>query len=267
MRRALVMLSVLLLVAGSASASLMVDFNSTTQDGGPHNQAGWQAYDAGHEVPTDFVTAYYSAFGTTVSVTPTWSNTTDARVQQSIDRGASNDGNWDNSAGDLDLVTDWIGTDTRTANGGNGDWDGTTGTPTYMELTIGGLPADNYVWTSFHHDTEHCHGAFAVWLSTDGGASFAPLADGLMTDSTPGGTPDSLATEDGPDAYTLPSTYTTSFAADGTNDVIMRFAPYASTDTHKRIWGMNGFELVPEPTTLLLLGLGGVALLRKRRSI
>ena len=29
---------------------LMIDFNSTTQDGGPHNQAGFQPYDAGHEM-------------------------------------------------------------------------------------------------------------------------------------------------------------------------------------------------------------------------
>ena len=40
----------------SAPAELLIDFNSTTQDGGPHNEAGYQAYDAGHEVAADFVT-------------------------------------------------------------------------------------------------------------------------------------------------------------------------------------------------------------------
>ena len=233
----------LLFFVCAANADLKIDFNSTTQDGGPHNQPGWQPYDAGHEVAADFVTKSYTALGATVSVTPSWTNTTDNRVQQMIDRGAGNDGNWDNAAGDLDLVTDWIGSDTRTGNGGNGDWDGTAGTPTYMTLAIGGLPAGDYIWTSFHHDTEHVHGPFAVWVSTDGGTSFTQMSDGVMTDSTPGGTPDSLATEIGPDAYTLSSVYTTSFSANGADDVVMRFAPYSGVAVHRQIWGMNGFIL------------------------
>lgn len=261
-------LMTLLLAAPFASAvvlsELKVDFNSTTQDGGPHNMAGWQPYNAGHEVAEDFVTQNYSAFGTTIGVTPRWPNTTDHNVQQMIDRSAGFDANWDNSLGYLDLVTDFIGTDTRTGSGGNGDWDGTTGTPTYMTLTLSGLPAGDYLWTSFHHDTEHLHGAFAVWLSTDGGASFTQLADGMMTDSTPGGTPDSGATEVGPDVFALSSTYRTLFVANGVDDVVMQFAPYASLEVHRQIWGMNGFVLIPEPTTILLLGLGGLVLRRRR---
>ena len=202
----------------------------------------------------EFSTANYGG----ITVTPAWPNTTDNRVQQSIDRGnnqndppTGNDGNWNNAAGDINLVTDFIGIDTRTGNGGNGNWDGTTGTPTYMLLTLGGLTAGAYEWTSFHHDTEHAHGAFAVWLSTDGGATFTQLPDGLMTDGTTGGTPDSTTDGSyglvtGPDAYTLPSTYTTSFTANGTADVVMRFALYSgaiSNEVHNQIWGMNGFEL------------------------
>ena len=283
MKVSLVALLALLLIAGSASAVVLevlkIDFNSTTQDGGPHNQPGWQPYDAGHEVAADFVTKSYTALGATVSVTPSWTNTTDNRVQQMIDRGAGNDGNWNNAAGDLDLVTDFIGIDTRTGNGGNGDWDGTTGTPTYMTLAIGGLPAGDYEWTSFHQDTEHCHGTFEVSLSEDGGVNFTKLADGLMTDSTPGGNPDSALDGSygivtGPDAYSLPSTYMTSFTANGTDNVVLRFAPYSGvllnesgvTQVHNQIWGMNGFVLTPEPTTILLLGLGGIAVARRRRS-
>lgn len=267
MKVSLIALLALLLVAGSASAvALRIDFNSTTQDGGPHNQSGWQAYDAGHEVAADFVTKNYAVFGTTVSVTPAWPNTTDNRVQQMLDRGAGFDASWDNSAGDIDLVTDFIGIDTRTGNGGNGDWDGSTGgVPTYMTITLGGLPTDDYVWTSFHHDTEHVHGTFSVDISTDGGTSFAPLVGGIMTDGTAGGNPDSLAIEGGPDAFTLPSTYITNFTANGTDDVVLRFAPHSGVAVHRQIWGMNGFVLTPEPTTILLLGLGGVAAVRRRR--
>ena len=252
MRKKLIMLSgmmclVMTLSTAQAQLPLQVDFNSTTQDGGPHPQAGWSSYDAGHEVAADFDKKDYGG----ITVTPTWSNTTDNRVMQMLDRGAGNDNNWVNTANDLDLVTDWIGTDTRTGNGGNGDWDGTTGTPTYLDITIGGLAPGVYGWTSFHHDTENCFGTFAVWISTDGGANFTQLADGLMTDSSPGGSPDSDVVpgynrEVGPDVYTLPSTYSTSFTANGVYDVVLRFAPYSGdvdSLVHNQIWGMNGFEL------------------------
>ncbi len=265
------------LATGAYAQTLMVDFNSTTQDSGPHNQAGYQAYDAGHEVPADFVTQSYSAFGTTVSVTPAWPNTSDNRVQQMIDRGASWDGNWDNAAGDLDLVTDFLGIDTRTGNGGNGNWDGATGTPTYMTLTLSGLNAAPYDWTSYHHDTENVHGDFRVELSVDGGNSFAQLADGYLSDGADGGNPDSTldgfpGPEFGPDADSLMSTYTTTFNADGANDVVFRFAPYSNTAVHRQIWGINGFVLqqVPEPSTVMLGLMGAlfgvVALLRRRRN-
>lgn len=254
MFRKLLLLVVIVMMASPASAAviLQVDFNSNQDGGGDsslagdpglsaaaHNQAGWSSYHANHEVAAEFSTADYGG----ITVTPAWPNTTDNRVQQSIDRGTGNDNNWDDAAGDLNLVTDFLGIDTRTGNGGNGNWDGSVGTPTYMTLTIGGLPAASYEWTSFHHDTEHCHGSFAVWISTNGGATFTQLTDGVMTDSTTGGTPDSGATEDGPDAFTLPSTYRTSFNADGANDVVLRFAPYSATAVHRQIWGINGFQL------------------------
>ena len=112
-----------------------------------------------------------------------------------------------------------------------------------MELRIGGLSAGGYNWISFHHDTENCHGPFAVWLSTDSGATFTQLADGWMTDGSLGGTPDSGATESGPDPFLLSSAYRTTFIANGTDDVIMRFAPYSGIAVHRQIWGINGFIL------------------------
>ncbi|MBN1818533.1 MAG: PKD domain-containing protein [Sedimentisphaerales bacterium] len=272
MNRVMMLVIMMVLLMGLPAvwgAVLQVDFNSTTQDGGPHNQDGWEAYNAGHEVAADFVTADYGG----ITVTPTWSNTSANTVQQMIDRGSGNDATWDDSLGYLNFVTDFIGTDTRTANGGNGNWNGTTGTPTYMELRIGGLAAAEYNWISFHHDTENCFGTFAVWLSTDGGATYTQLADGVMTDGTDGGTPESAAREHGPDPYALPSTYRTSFIADGVNDVVFRFAPYSgviSNEVHNQIWGMNGFEIdtvstanTPDPE----VGETGVALDLSDRSV
>lgn len=246
---------------------LNVDFNSTNQDGGPHNNAGFEPYDAGHEVPEDFVTKTYSAFGTTVGLTPAWPNTTDNRVQQMIDRSAGNDENWADT--DLDLVTDWIGIDTRTGNGGNGNWDGQTGTPTYMTLTLSGLPANSYTWRSFHHDTENVHANFAVWLSTDGGANMTQLSDGYMSDSTPGGSPDS-ATNGSPGLVVdfagmanVGSIYETVFEATGSDDVVFQFAPYAGAlgdEVHNQLFGINGIEvaIVPEPTSAILLVIGSL---------
>lgn len=230
---------------------LFVDFNSTNQDGGPHNQDGYLAYDAGHEVGGDFVTRSYDAFGTTVTLTPAWPNTTDDRVQQSIDRGSANDANWSNAGNDLDLVTDWIGADTRPGNGGNGDWDGgAVGTPTYLTLTLGDLPAGDYQWISFHHDTEHVHGYFQIEISTDGGTTFESLGqDFYMSDSTPGGSPNSddpgngfPGPQTGPDATDLLSTAMVEFTARG-EDVVLRFAALSNTAVHRQLVAVNGFQL------------------------
>lgn len=273
----LTLLSFVLFTGMVNAQDLLIDFNSTTQDGGPHNNAGYQAYDAGHEVAADFDTKTYAAFGTSVSLTPAWPNTTDNRVQQMIDRGAGNDANWADS--DLDLVTDWLGIDTRTGNGGNGNWDGTTGTSTLMTLTLSGLPANSYAWTSFQQDTENVHTNFAVWLSTDSGANFTQLADGYMSNSSPGGNPN--AETDGSPGLVVDfagmtnagSIYETVFDANGSNDVVLQFAPYSGVlgdAVHNQIFGINGFQLavVPEPTSGILLAIGGLLILgfRRRRS-
>lgn len=284
--RTMMSLLTALMCCGLTHGQLLVDFNSTTQDGGPHNDTagGFSAYNAGHEVIEDFITQSFTAFGTSIGVTPSWPNTTDNRVQQSIDRSGNNDANWTDATTDLgavppvlglDLVTDFIGTDTRTGSGGNGDWDGTTGTPTLFDLSLSGLPAENYSWTSAHIDTENVHGNFAVWISTDGGANFTTLPNGVMTDASPGGNPDSEGTgfmaTDSATAAAAGALYTTTFAADGTNDVVLRFAPFSGVAVHQQIWGMNSFvvqQVVPEPGSILLSLMavcGLIGLVRRRR--
>jgi hypothetical protein len=239
-------------VAPLSGQNLLIDFNSTSQDAGPHPQVGYQSYDAGHEVIADFITVGFPAFGTTINITPAWPNTTANTAQQMIDRGAGNDNNWDNAAGDLDLVTDFLGIDTRTANGGNGNWDGAVGTPTSMTLTIAGLPATTYGWSSFHHDTEHVHTNFQIELSTDDGDTFTNLGTSFyMSDSTAGGNPDSAAdggggVQVGPDALTLSSTANFEIEASG-EDIVLRFTPFSGVlgnAVHNQIWGINGFQLV-----------------------
>ena len=107
---------------------------------------------------------------------------------------------------------------------------------------------------------------FAVWL--DVGSGFARLGDGTMTDSTPGGNPDSgnlVTTFAGMAANG--SIYNTTTVANGTDDVVLRFAPLTGTAVHEQFFGIDGCQLtqVPEPTTGLLGLLGLVMFLRRRR--
>lgn len=226
-----------------APVGLFIDFNSTTQDAGPNPIGGiYRDYDAGHEVAADFDTKSYAAFGASVTLTPSWPDTTDNRVQQMIDRAAGNDNNWTGS--DLLLISDFLGSDTRTANGGNGDYDGVTGTPTTLDLTLGNLPGGQYEWTSFHHDTENVHTPFVMDISTDGGASFERVGQFKMSSSSGGGNPANPAVEAGPDPSSLSSTVVTEFSTDGRSDVVVRFIPLAQTAVHTQIFGINGFELI-----------------------
>jgi len=238
--------------AAASPTQLWVDFNSTTQDGGPHPQAGYERYDAGHEVAADFVAQRdYAAFDTTVSLRVDFPDTTDNRVQQMIDRGASNDANW--AGQKLDLLTDWIGVDTRTPNGGNGNYDGVAGTPSRLTLAFEGIPAGHYHWRSYHHDTENMWGLFRIEISTDGGGSFTTVAGpepgGAFrgTDSSPGGTPSSPQTytgDGGQDPATLPSTVDFDFTAVAGQDVVLRCTPLSASDgVHVQFFVMNGFEL------------------------
>lgn len=258
-------LSAILCLHPCRAADLFVDFNSTSasQDGGIHPESGYQQYNAGHEVAADFLAARsYSAFNTTVSLQVTWPDTTNSHVQQMIDRVAGNDANWGGQK--LNLLTDFIGIDTRTAEGGRGNYDGTTGLPTRMVFRLAGLPAGTYSYRSYHHDTENLNTPFAVEISTNGGASYTPIPGPFrMTDSTAGGTPASPQVYTGAgnqDPATLPSTVNFNLAAQAGQDVLVRYTPYSnSAGVHVQIFGVNGFELratspANGPTDLALSG-------------
>ncbi len=260
----------------STDVALYVDFNSNQDEGGDsatntdpalstanHNQKGYQSYHANHEVITEFTTANYTAFGATVTLTPTWPDTTRNTVMQMLDRNdqdaagvvvvGSNDAQW--KGDQVNLLTDWIGCDTRTGEGGNGDYDGVTGTPTRLELTLGGLPAGTYDWRSFHHDTENVWSDFQMEVSTDGGVTYTPAGSFQMSCSTGTGTPAApvdriqrgYPTNQSPLPEDMSSVASTTFTADGVNNVVVRFIPLVDTNTHRRIWGINGFQLTRQP--------------------
>ncbi len=232
-----------------AANQFWLDFDNADT---PNPQPGFLSYSASHEVAESFTRHAYSVFGTTVGLTPSWPDTTDNRVMQMYDRGDPQI-LW---SGDLrPLVRDWIGSDTRTDSGGNGAFDGTTGTPTRLVLTLDGLPADTYTWRSFHHDVEKIHGMFLVEVSTDGGSTFAPVAGTLpggtfpMTSSTGGATPPAdmlyrgFANPGSLSPNDLPSTIGFTFTADGAHDVQIRFTPYTTAQVHRAFFTLDGFQL------------------------
>ena len=239
-----------------ANAQLLVDFNSTSQDGGPHNQSGYEPYNAGHESASDFVAPRnYPAFGTTVSLTVDFPDSSANTVQQMIDRGSGNDANWNGQK--LDLLTDWIGVDTRPV----------AGLPR-ITFTLDSLPAGTYQWLSYHHDTENVWGSFDLEVSTNGGSSYTPIAGPEAggsftgTDSSPGGNPTSPQAYSGAgnqDPATLPSTVTFSFDAVGGSNVVVSFTPLAGAAVHTQLITINGLEITSTspptaPTDIALSG-------------
>lgn len=242
----------LLLTTFGASAQLLVDFNSTSQDSGPHPEAGYNSFDAAHENSAQIAgVRNFSAFGSSVAVSVDFPDSTGNRVEQMIDRGGGNDANW--SGNNINLLTDWIGVDTRTGNGGNGNYNGVIGSPTRIAFTVENLPGGNYHWRSYHHDTEHMNGLFLVEFSTNGGGAYTPVtgpgARGAFrqTDSTPGGSPASAQTYNGipdPDPANLPSTVDFDFTAVGGQDVMVRVIPLSSSaGVHAQFAVINGFEI------------------------
>jgi hypothetical protein len=127
--------------------SLKIDF---TQMGNPV-QAGYEGYFATQEVLSSFTTQSYSVFGTTVYITPTWVPGAVDTAAQMYDRGG------DDGTDAEDLLRDWIGTDAREV-----------GDP--MTLTVEGLPAGNYIWKSYHHDTHDQTGLFDVTVNDAAGS-------------------------------------------------------------------------------------------------
>jgi hypothetical protein len=138
--------------AGSDSGVLKIDF---TQNGGAV-EAGFEVYSADHEQAATFASQSYSAFGTTVTLTPSWAAGAAPQAMQMIDRSASGRNGY---TGDhANLLNDWIGTDNRQS-----------GDP--MTLTIGGLPAGAYSWLSYHHDCDDQTGIFDVTVNDATGSA------------------------------------------------------------------------------------------------
>ena len=211
------MLLCLFMAAGTTSGQLKIDFSQTA---GPV-EAGYEAYVADHEAAATFTSQSYSAFGATITITPTWPNNPANTAMQMIDRTNRNAYEGIHT----DLLIDWIGTDKRTANANP------------LLLTISGLPAGTYSWLSYHHDVADQTGVCAVTVTDATGS--VTTTDIEMTDSE--GT--DLIVE-----FDSISTFATTIVSNGTDDVTLSFEVTSATDpVSTAFFLMNGFEM--EKTT------------------
>ena len=188
--------------------SLKVDFgNSPTAS----VQNGYEVYSAVHENEASFTSQSYSAFGSTVSVTPSWTSGAAATAMQMLDRNPQ-----DYEDTTEDLMRDWIGTDTRSA-----------GNP--LTLSIKGLPAGTYTWTSYHHDTAAANmGQFDVTVHDAKGAiatTGIQISGNAVT------------------SFSDVSTFKTTLVSDGA-DISLTFEQLPYSAEYNQAWFvMNGFEI------------------------
>lgn len=216
LRLQLVLGGILLAASFHAAAdSLKVDFNGSTAQ----TMAGYQAYTAQNEVANTFGARSYGAFGTTIMVTPSWAGSPATNTAQQAQVRSAN-GYSTNAADLLDLLIDWIGTDTRE----------NPGDP--LTLTLSGLPAGSYHWLSYHHDMQDQQGTFSVTVND---ASGSATTTGLPISHTQGTSNTNLASV---------SKFTSTVTSDGVNPVSLVFDLTSSTNpVATAFFVMNGFQL------------------------
>jgi hypothetical protein len=211
----MLILSCLLMGAGAAQAQLKIDFS---QAGGAV-EAGYEAYVANHEVANTFTSQTFAAFGTNVTVTPTWAANATAAAMQMIDRSTSGRNGY--TGEHADLLNDWIGTDTRQV-----------GNP--MTLTISGLPQGTYSWLSYHHDTDDQTGIFNVTISDATGSN---TTTGVDISHSEAGTADRV------DGFENITVFSATIVSNGA-DIVLAFEVTSPSDpVNTAFFVMNGFEL------------------------
>jgi len=176
----------------------------------------------------------------------------------------------DLAADDITVTLSGLEFNRRYDNGGvNDDFPGTTLDAMYgdllfrnddsqtVDVTISGLLAGTYEFTTYH-------------LIQDVSPTAQTQFDFLVQDADSpafGQNVGNFEMGEGGTSSFLPTVITFNVESNGTDDVILRMdaTTIAGGGNTGGWFGMNGLEIVPEPSSLSLLGLGGLLLLRRRR--
>lgn len=242
MKSNLMACALILLGAASASAGTATELKLDLQPTGGVTEAGFEAFEATNQV-LPVASQSYSAFGGTVDVGLTTANLPDGSLDfRAVTRnGAASAGEKEN---------DWLGVDTRGATAPGAD--------VTMTLTLSNVPAGDYSWLSTHHDG----GSDATNGNLNGTADYS-VTDANGTASVLNGI--TISEQDEADPI---STLGFNFTSDGSDVVFSMIMDNAQGGTDNALFAlMNSVEitLVPEPSTLIMLGLGVVASLSTRR--
>lgn len=172
---------------------LFVDFNADGTSGqtGPNIESGYVAYTAPHESNSidDPAGIDFNVFGSTVNLAVDYidDNAFDsyaATVKQMIGRSNEETAAYDGTLSEL--MRDWIGVDSRAAEGANGPVGNQFGSPTNLTFTLTDLPAGDYQYRAYHHDVAGIMGNFDLTI-TDATRTDASLGSFQMTSSAPAG--------------------------------------------------------------------------------
>lgn len=155
-----------LLVGDAPSAAQLAELRVNFQPTGVTGPLEFVNYEADHEVLATFDDQVYTAFGESITVGVSWDDGGGAGVEtsapQMFNRGAlagANGTEW------APLHRSWAGTDERIPPAAP------------MTITISGLPAGNYLWTSHHSDQNDQQSSFDASVTSASGTSAVTNVD------------------------------------------------------------------------------------------
>jgi hypothetical protein len=189
---------------------LKVDFGVA---GSPVEQ-GFAPYNAVSTLPATFDTLIYGALGANTGVGLSWQEGASDLASAVTDRGS------DIITSSPDLLRDWAGTDNRV-----------TGNP--LTITLTGIPAGDYEWSSWHHDPVDQTGEFSVTVNDATGASVTGAI--FITTGNP--------------AIGDVTLFTAAIESNGTDDITLVFDKLYEEGDQKAFFVINGFTLVKSTGT------------------